>query len=103
MNFEESKIFRALYELPFHKVASRVLELSEGGRDVTQCDARRRTLLHHVALHGDKFGHSQSVAVVYQLALAGANLDAVDDDGDTALHKAVKHKSTQRILVALMR
>ena len=103
MNFEESKIFRALYELPFHKVAGRVLDLSEGGRDVNQRDAHRRTLLHHIALHGEKFAHSQSVAVVYQLALAGLDLNALDDDGDTALHKIIKHKSTHRILVACIR
>ena len=103
MNFEDSKIYRAMYDLPFHKVAARVLEFSESGRDVRQKDARRRTLLHHVVINADKFAHSQSVAVVYQLALAGVDLNAVDDEGDTALHMVVRQRNAHRILLALVR
>lgn len=103
MNFEDSKIYRALHDLPFHRVAARVVELIESGRDVTQCDTHRRTLLHHIALNADKFSHTQSVAVVYQLALAGIDINAVDADGDTALHKVVRNPSAHRLLVALIR
>ena len=103
MNFEDSRIVRSIYDLPFHKVGSKVVELSEAGRDVTQCDHKKRNLMHHVALLGEKFNQPQSVAVVYQLALSGVDLGALDCNGDTALHVIARGRTCHRVLVAMIR
>ena len=103
MNFEDNKIYAALYNLPFHKVPGRVLELSENGREVNLKDAGGRTFLHHIAINADKFSPAQAVPVVYQLALAGIDLNAKDEDGDTAMHKLVKYEGAHRLLIALIR
>ena len=103
MEFEELRIYKALIEQPFHKVAAKVLELVEQGRDVSMLDSRRRTLLHHVTENSDKFKDARSVAVVYQLALAGCDVNAGDDEGNTCLHHACGHGGFWRVIMALMR
>ena len=103
MDFEDSRLLRAIYDLPFHKVAAKTLDLSESGRDVTQRDAKGRGFLHHIANLGEKFNQPQSVAVVYQLALAGIDLNAVDCNGDTALHVIARTGTCHRLLVAMIR
>ena len=103
MDFEDSKIYKTLVEAPYHKVAGKVLELTESGRDVTIKDSVGRTFLHHVAESPEKFGDARSVGVVYQLCLAGVDINAEDYQGDTALHKVAWKEDGYRIVKALIR
>ena len=103
MDFEDSKIYKALIETPYHKVASRVLDLTESGRDVTIKDSVGRTFLHHVAEAPEKFGDARAVPVVYQLCLAGVDINALDFQGDSALHKVAWKEGGYRIIKALIR
>ena len=78
--------------------------MAESGRDVTIRDAHARTFLHVMVIeHAVKFNDPRAVAAVYQLCLAGVDVNARDDAGDTALHHLVRQPGNWRILVALLR
>ena len=103
MNLQDSRIYKSLIQEPFHKVAKKVLRWTEEGRDVNFRDESGRSYLHVVAEHADKFRDPRAVPVVYQLCVAGIDVDAKNADGDTCLHMVVKREGTYRIIVALLR
>ncbi|KAI0213565.1 hypothetical protein LSAT2_001372, partial [Lamellibrachia satsuma] len=84
-------------------LVANVRELAESGRDVTIRDAHARTFLHVVVTdHAAKFNDPRAVSAVYQLSLAGIDLNAADDTGATALHHLVRQAGMWRLLVALL-
>ena len=103
MDFKETRIYRAIVEEPFHKVADKMRELTESGRDVNIRDPEGRTFLHYVLDHVGKFREPRAVSVVYQLGLAGIDVDARNEAGETCLHRVVRAEGAWRVLVALIR
>ena len=52
----------------------------------------------------EKFNEARSVPVVYQLCLAGIDMNAVEEEhGDTALHLLARRGKAWRMLIALLR
>ena len=103
MNFEDSRLYKAIVDDAPHRVARHVLELTESGRDVSVRDERGQTFLHLVVRHADKFKSRLAAPVVYQLSLAGVDVNVKDAAGSTCLHHVVSKSGAWRILVALMR
>ena len=59
--------------------------------DVNMSDEKGRTAVHYVSDgndYWDRKRHADRGQVIHMLARAGADLDAQDDEGDTALHRA---------------
>lgn len=69
------------------------------GADITPCDAKGQTVLH-VATRN--WGNGGSTAVAAMLLDAGVDIDARNNLGETALHKAVlfAHTSMVRLLLS---
>ncbi|ELU01966.1 hypothetical protein CAPTEDRAFT_216603 [Capitella teleta] len=103
MRFEDCKIYKAITETPYHKVAAKILELTEEKRDLYILSENGSTFLHVVVSQSAKFNQPRALPAVYCLCLAGIDVNARDAAGDTALHKLVCKEGVWRIVVALMR
>ena len=103
MEFEDCRLYKAIDELPAHKVSSHVLELIEPGREVRLRDRRGRTLLHHVCLRVEKFKEPKALPVVYQLSNSGCNVNLQDHHGNTCLHLVMQQDNSGPLVAALFR
>lgn len=103
MEFTECKIFKAITELPFHKVAQKVAELLDEKCDLRIKNCTGGTFLHAAVDFPEKFNDPRALPAIYALCLSGIDVNAQDGDGDTALHKAVRREGVWRIVIALLR
>ena len=103
MEFEETRIYRAIVEEPVGKVANKVLDLLKCGRDVNLRGSDGSTFMHVLVEHWEKFSDPRALPVVYQLAYAGIDINAQDDRGETCLHKIMRKDGAAKIMVAIMR
>ena len=103
MDFEECRLYKAIDEVPAHKVSAHVMDLIDPGREVRLTDSQGRTLLHHVCLRTEKFREVKALPVVYQLSTAGCDVNLQDNHGNTCLHLAVQGENVGPLVAALFR
>jgi len=102
---ESSTIHALLSSTPTSQTWRTAHQLITDGEDITWRDNNQQTLLHLIT----SSAHSQTsyvdylLPVVYQLADAGCDVNAVDTDGNTPLHACVVNAAGHRMAGALAR
>lgn len=103
LRFEETKIYKVLTEEPVHKVSKKCLRLIESGRDVTLKNEQGRGYLFLISDLHTKFSSPLAVPIVYQLCLAGIDVNSHDENNNTVLHEVIRKRGVFRIIIALLR
>lgn len=74
------------------------------GKDVNMMDETSgETLLHLLVRHGERFCSPETIPPIYMLVCKDVDIDAQDNDGQTALHLVMRKKGAYRIMMALVR
>ena len=103
MLFETSEIFKALKERSIETPAKTLEIISSKKEDIHVLSPKEETYFHYIA-HAYKSDDDQAIfnPVVFQLSNAGLDVNATDDDGNSALHVAAKNPGARRLIRILI-
>jgi ankyrin repeat protein len=101
--FEESEIYKAIVEKSEHTPEKTLAALKQGRVDVNTRNNQHETFLHVVArTYIEDVDAPALIPVVFQLSNAGIDVNAVDQNGNNALHIAAKSSGARRLIRALV-
>ncbi|XP_041367616.1 uncharacterized protein LOC121382159 isoform X2 [Gigantopelta aegis] len=104
MNLKKTKVYKLIESGERNAVIKGMCDYLKSGKNPNTRDAATgESLLHHIVRHADRFSQPDMVLVIYMLACKDVDVDAIDNMGETGLHKVVRQKGGYRILIALMR
>lgn len=104
MNLRKTKLYKTVVSGSPDAVMKSLWEYLKSGKDVNLRDEETSgTLLHLLVEYGERFCEPDTIQAIYMMVCKDIEIDALDNKGETALHKVMRKKGTYRIMMAIIR
>ncbi|XP_041369600.1 uncharacterized protein LOC121383575 [Gigantopelta aegis] len=103
MSLRSSRLYGAIESDSLDDIVNELITFCRSGNDINVQDTvSGETYLHHIVRHYRRFSDPKNVSLLYMVGCK-LDVDAVDADGETALHKVVRKNGAYRLMVAMLR
>ncbi|XP_033750903.1 uncharacterized protein LOC117335091 [Pecten maximus] len=104
VRLRDTRIYKILADGCLSEISSECIKHVQSGKNVNLRDEDTgETYLHLLADYIDRFRSPQGVCVIYIMACKGIDLDLLDNEGNSFLHRIMRKPHTYRAVVAVIR
>ncbi|XP_060065525.1 uncharacterized protein LOC132545870 [Ylistrum balloti] len=104
VRLRDTKIYKVLATGCLSEVSSECIKHVQSGKNINLRDEDTgETYLHLLADNVDRFRSPQGTCIIYIMASKGIDLDLLDNEGNSFLHRIMRMPYTYRAVVAMIR